>query len=96
LLRRLQLTFARCAYSEESRKWRYDKRDPPDHIGAMNTTKCARTVCKSRSADPKADGWTWIEFDQPPKTGWYCPACRTEIERIMAGHDVTPTVERLH
>jgi hypothetical protein len=22
--------------------------------------KCARTVCKKRSADPKADGWTWI------------------------------------
>jgi hypothetical protein len=61
------------------------------------TTKCARTVCKARSADPKPDGWTWIEFDQPPpKTGWYCPACRTELERIMAAHDVTPTVERLH
>jgi hypothetical protein len=59
-------------------------------------TKCARTVCKRRSADPK-DGWTWIEINPPPpKTGWYCPACREELEQIMAAQQVTPTVERLH
>jgi hypothetical protein len=60
-------------------------------------TKCARKVCKKRSADPKAAGWEWFEFDPPPpQTGWYCPGCAAGVKAILAEHDVTPIVERLH
>jgi hypothetical protein len=59
--------------------------------------KCARTVCRRTSATPKEDGWSWIEFDpEPPKTGWWCPACAEGVRKIMAAHDLDPTVERLH
>ena len=51
-------------------------------------TKCARSVCERRSADPKADGWTWIEFDPPPpKTGWWCPDCAAGVRAILATPD---------
>jgi hypothetical protein len=59
--------------------------------------KCARTVCKKRSADPKADGWTWFEFDPPPPTtGWWCPDCTAHVKAILAEHGGTPTVEPLN
>ena len=50
--------------------------------------KCARTVCKKRSADPKADGWTWFEFDPPPpKTGWWCLDCTDHPRRARRNAD---------
>ena len=61
-------------------------------------TKCARrTVCNRRSADPKAEGWLWIEIEPgPPKTGWYCRPCAEELQRVLVASDVTPIVERPH
>ena len=56
--------------------------------------KCARAVCKKRGADPKADDWTWFEFDPPPpKTGWWCPDCTAHVKAILAEPGGTPAIE---
>jgi hypothetical protein len=60
-------------------------------------TKCARSVCQRRSADPKAAGWLWIEIEPgPPTTGWYCRACADELQRLLADQGVQPQTEPLH
>lgn len=50
--------------------------------------KCCRTACKRRSADPKGDGWIWMEFgaDVGLKTGWWCPACSERVKHILDEH----------
>jgi hypothetical protein len=59
--------------------------------------KCARRVCKQRSANPTADGWKWSEFDrEPPKTSWWCPSCAESLQRILVGQGIKPATEHLH
>jgi hypothetical protein len=59
--------------------------------------KCSRTVCQRRSADPKAEGWLWMEIEPgPPKTGWYCRPCAEELQRVLAEHGLIPIIEPLN
>jgi hypothetical protein len=60
--------------------------------------KCGRSACQRRSADPKADGWTWLEAGSAIglKTGWWCPECVQALQRLFAEHGVPPETERLN
>jgi hypothetical protein len=65
------------------------------------TTKCSRRICKRRSADPKADDWAYIEFDQfdrlpTPKSGWWCRECARGLLQILEEQGVKPIIEPLH
>jgi hypothetical protein len=64
---------------------------------SKKAVKCARHICKRRSRDPKADGWIWIETEGsgPLKTGWRCPECVAEFERLMRRLGVQPVIEPL-
>lgn len=60
-------------------------------------TKCSRSVCKKTSANPKRDGWIYIEFEpEPPKTGWWCPSCTEGLKAALARSGVEPLTDPLH
>ena len=74
---------------------RLSTREVIKHNQKAKRVKCARAACKRRSSDPKVDGWVWVECSGPgpPKTGWRCPDCVAELERLLRRHGAVFGVE---
>jgi hypothetical protein len=66
---------------------------------AVPSVKCSRTSCIRKTRSPKASGWMYVDATPsfaPHLVGWMCPQCVKSLQKLLAEHGITPTVERLN